>query len=232
MAARHTIKGIRRRTLQLVIGLMLLILPVQAQAIVGIGVTGKVGTTGLGADLTVPLIPNWVNLRAGYNFGELRPSITEGGINYKADMRFESIPLLIDIHPFHGNFRITGGVYLNKNEMDLSTTVDANTVGLGGVAPGTNVTLNADVSWSKDYAPYFGIGYGNAADANVLDLPIALGLSIDLGVFYQGSADVILTESTNTVSAADLAVETAQIIDDLDDFKFFPVLTVGIHIRF
>ena len=232
MAARHTIKGIRRRTLQLVIGLMLLILPVQAQAIVGIGVTGKVGTTGLGADLTVPLIPNWVNLRAGYNFGELRPSITYGGINYKADMRFESLPLLIDIHPFHGNFRITGGVYLNKNEMDLSTIVDASTVGLGGVPPGTNVTLNADVSWSKDYAPYFGIGYGNAADANVLDLPIALGLSIDLGAYYQGSPTVILTESTGSVLPADLAAEAAQLEQDLSNFKFFPVLTIGIHIRF
>lgn len=231
MAVWQIIKGIRRRTLPLVIGMMLLILPVQAQALVGTGVTGKVGTTGLGADLTVPLIPNWINLRAGYNFGELRPSITEGGINYKADMRFESVPLLLDLHPFHGNFRITGGVYLNRNEMDLSTIVDVGTL-VGNTPIGIPVTLNADVSWSKDYAPYFGIGYGNAADANFLDLPIALGLSIDLGAFYQGSPDVILTESTGTVSSADLAVEAAQIVDDLNDFKFFPVLTIGIHIRF
>ena len=232
MAVWQIIKGIRRRALPLVIGMMLLILPVQAQALVGIGVTGKVGTTGLGVDLTVPLIPNWINLRAGYNYGEWRPSTTQGGINYKADARLETAPLLIDIHPFHGNFRITGGVYLNKNEIDLTSIVDANNVGLGGVPPGTNVTLNADVSWSKDYAPYFGIGYGNAADANFLDLPIALGLSIDLGAFYQGSPDVILTENTGTVSPADLAIEAAQLEEDLSDFKFFPVLTIGIHIRF
>jgi len=231
MAARHTIKGIRRRTLQLVIGLMLLILPVQAQALLGVGITGKVGTTGLGADLTVPLIPNWINLRAGYNYGEWRPSTTQGGINYKADARLETIPLLIDIHPFHGNFRITGGVYLNRTEIDLSSIVDASTVGLGGSLPGIAV-LNANVSWSKDYAPYFGIGYGNAVDANVLDLPIALGLSIDLGAYYQGSPTVILTESTGSVLPADLAAEAAQLEQDLSNFKFFPVLTIGIHIRF
>ena len=230
MAARQIIKGIRGRILQLVIGMMLLILPVQAQALLGIGVTGKVGTTGLGADLTVPLIPNWINLRAGYNLGEWRPSLTEGGINYQADVRLETIPLLIDIHPFHGNFRITGGVYLNRTEIDLSSTVDASTVG-GGGSTGTAV-LNANISWSKDYAPYFGIGYGNAADANLLDLPIAVGLSIDLGAFYQGSPDVILTESTGTVSAADLAIEAAQLEQDLSNLKFFPVLTIGIHIRF
>ncbi|MCH7651941.1 MAG: hypothetical protein IIA63_12400 [Nitrospinae bacterium] len=230
MAARQIIKGIRGRILQLVIGMMLLILPVQAQALLGIGVTGKVGTTGLGADLTVPLIPNWINLRAGYNLGEWRPSLTEGGINYQADVRLETIPLLIDIHPFHGNFRITGGVYLNRTEIDLSSTVDASTVG-GGGSTGTAV-LNANVSWSKDYAPYFGIGYGNAADDNLLDLPIAVGLSIDLGAFYQGSPNVILTESTGTVSAADLAIEAAQLEQDLSNLKFFPVLTIGIHIRF
>ena len=231
MAARQIIKGIRGRILQLVIGMMLLILPVQAQALLGIGVTGKVGTTGLGADLTVPLIPNWINLRAGYNFGEWRPSTTQGGINYQADVRLETTPLLIDIHPFHGNFRITGGVYLNRTEIDLSSTVDASTVGGGGSPPGTAV-LNANVSWSKDYAPYFGIGYGNAADANLLDLPIAVGLSIDLGAYYQGSPNVILTESTGTVSAADLAIEAAQLEQDLSNLKFFPVLTIGIHIRF
>ena len=231
MAARQTTKGIRRRTLQLVIGMMLLILPVQAQALLGIGLTGKVGTTGLGADLTVPLIPNWINLRAGYNYGEWRPSTTQGGINYKADARLETIPLLIDIHPFHGNFRITGGVYLNRTEIDLSSIVDASTVGLGLSLPGIAV-LNANVSWSKDYAPYFGIGYGNAVDANVLDLPIALGLSIDLGAYYQGSPTVILTESTGSVLPADLAAEAAQLEQDLSNFKFFPVLTIGIHIRF
>jgi hypothetical protein len=55
---------------------------------------------------------------------------------------------------------------------------------------------------------------------------------LDIGAFYQGSPDVFLTESTGTVSAADLAAEAAQIEDDLSDLKFFPVVTVGIHVRF
>jgi len=231
MAARKIIERIRKPALQLILGMMLVVLPAQAQALLGIGVTGKVGTPGLGADLTVPLITNWINLRAGYNYGELRPSLSYGGIKYKADVRLETVPLLIDIHPFHGNFRVTGGVFFNQNKMDLSSIVDANDVGLGGSGFGTTV-LNANVTWSKEYAPYFGIGYGNAADDNFLDLPIALGLSIDLGAFYQGSPDVVLTESTGTVSPFDLAVEAAQIEEDLSGFKFYPVLTIGIHIRF
>lgn len=73
---------------------------------------------------------------------------------------------------------------------------------------------------------------GNTADDNTLDLPVALGFLLDIGAFYQGSPDVVLTESTGTVSATDLAVEAAQIEDDLSGFKFIPVITVGIHIRF
>ena len=228
MVARQIVGGIRGFGLQFAIGLMLLMLPMQAKAgVIDIGVTGKVGTTGLGADVTVPLISNLLNLRGGYNFTELRPSTTQGDIKYKADMNLESVPILLDLHPFNGGFRITGGVYFNKNEIDLSSTVDASTVGLGGSLGTAN--LNANVSWSKDFAPYLGIGWGNAADT---DSTFPIGFSLDIGAFYQGSPDVVLTESTNTVTAADLAAEAAQLEEDLSDLKFFPVITVGIHFQF
>jgi hypothetical protein len=200
----------------------------QAQAgVLDIGVTGKVGTTGLGADITVPLVSNLLNLRSGYNFTELRPSTTQGDIKYKSDVNLESVPILLDLHPFNGGFRITGGVYFNKNEIDLSSVVDASTVGLGGSFGTAN--LNANVSWSNDFAPYLGIGWGNAADA---DSTFPIGFSLDIGAFYQGSPDVVLTESTGSVTLADLAAEAAQLEEDLSDFKFFPVVTVGIHFQF
>ncbi len=227
MATQPVIDGIRRRGLQFALLLTLTVLPVQAQALVGIGVTGKAGTTGLGADVTVPLISNWVNLRAGYNGFSFRPSTTQGDISYKADVQLQTVPLLIDVHPFNGSFRITGGVYYNKNELDLSALVDASTVGSAGSGIGTT-NLNANITWADEFAPYFGIGFGNAAD----DSSGTVGFSLDIGAFYQGSSDVILTESSGTVSAADLAVEAQQIEEDLDSLKFYPVVTVGVHIRF
>jgi hypothetical protein len=212
--------------------MMLLLFPLQAQAaVVGVGVTAKVGTTGLGVDLTVPLISNWLNLRSGYNFGELRPSISEGGIDYKSDLHLESIPILLDLHPFHGNFRITGGVFYNKNDLDLSSTVNISDIGLGLGGLGTT-TLSGDVSWSEEWAPYLGIGWGNAADDNLLDLPIAIGFSLDIGAYYMGSPDVLLTESSGLVLPGALLNEQQQLEDDLSSFKFYPVITVGIHIRF
>ncbi len=229
MMVRPTIGRIRRCALQLVIGVMLLILPLQAQAVVG--VTAKGGTTGLGGDVTIPLVPNWLNLRGGYNFGEIRPSATYSGIKYKADVDFESVPILLDLHPFHGGFRITGGVFYNKNEADLSAFLASGSEFGGGTVP-ADTTVNANVSWSKEFMPYLGIGWGNAADDNTLDSPIAVGFSLDIGAFYQGSPNVLLTESSGLASPADIAAEQAQLEDDLSGFKFFPVVTLGIHIRF
>ena len=229
MKVRRGIRRIRKCGLQLVIGMMLLVLPTQAQAVVG--VTAKVGTTGLGVDLTVPLISNWLNLRSGYNFGEIRPSTTQAGINYKSDVHLESVPILLDLHPFHGNFRITGGVYYNKNDVGLSSFIGAGQE-IGGVPAPMDTILNASVSWSEEFAPYLGIGWGNAADDNTLDSPIAVGFSLDIGAFYQGSPDVLLTESSGLVPPADLLREQQQLADDLSSFKFYPVITLGIHIRF
>lgn len=232
MMDRQFIGRVRKVGLLFAIGMMLLILPMQAQAaVIGVGVTGKVGTTGVGGDVTVPLVSNWLNLRGGYNLIELRPSTTQGDISYKGDVHLESVPILLDIHPFHGGFRITGGVFYNRNEIDLESTVAPGTV-VGGTAIGSTALLDANISWSEDFAPYLGIGWGNAADDNTLDLPIAVGFSLDIGAFYQGSPDVTLTDRTATVSAPNLALEAQQIENDLSDFKFFPVVTVGIHVRF
>ncbi len=60
------------------------------------------------------------------------------------------------------------------------------------------------------------------------------GVSLDLGVFYQGTPDVTLNQTGGVVavSQADLDAEEKNLEDDLDDFEFYPVATIGIHFRF
>ncbi len=213
------------------LGFLCLWIPSQANALLDIGVTAKGGTTGIGGDITFPIISNLVNIRSGYNWLEFRASMKQGGIRYKGDVSLKNAPIFIDFHPFHGNFRFTGGVYYNDNSFDLSSIVGAGTV-VGNTPLGGTTTLNANVDWSSDFAPYFGIGWGNAADDNTFDLPVALGFSLDIGAFYQGNPDVTVTDSAGVVLPADLNAERAQIEQDLKDFKFFPVFTLGIHLRF
>lgn len=206
-------------------------------AVLGVGVTAKAGTTGLGADLTLPLITNWVNLRIGYNnLSFFSTSIDDlGGVDYTGDLEFQDAPILIDFHPFHGNFRITGGVYWLDHEAILTATPSSN-INVGGTTftPAQVGSLRADVQHGQDWGPYLGIGYGNAADDNFLDLPVAIGFSIDLGAIYVGDSKVSLRQvgGSTTISQAQLAAEAAELEDDLNDLPFYPVLTFGIHIRF
>lgn len=216
-------------------GLCLLVFSANAHAVVDIGVTAKFGTTGIGADVTVPIVSNWINLRAGYNWFEFRPSIDEAGIDYQADVDFETVPLLVDLHPFHGNFRVTAGVYYNNNQLSLTATPTGSfNIGTLTIRAGSGISLRSTVDWQDKFAPYFGIGWGNAVDDNFLDLPIAIGFSADVGAFYQGNARVNLIQVGGIIRVpqAQLDAEAAELADSISDTKFFPVVTVGIHIRF
>jgi len=214
--------------------LWMLVFSSNANAIVGIGVTAKVGTTGIGADVSIPIVSNWINLRLGYNWLEFRPSINKAGIDYSADVDLETVPLLVDLHPLHGNFRVTAGVFYNNSEMSLSATPPGS-FNIGGlpIPSGSGISLRSTVDWEDEIVPYFGIGWGNAVDDNFMDLPIAIGFSADLGVFYQGSPRVTMSQVAGpAVPQAALDAEAAELEDSFSDFKFFPVATVGIHIRF
>ena len=201
-------------------------------AVLGVGVTGKAGTTGLGADLTMPLISNWVNLRVGYNnLSFFSTSIDDlGGIDYTGDLEFQDAPLLLDFHPFHGGFRLTGGVYWLDHEAILTASGSNITVGNQTVSG----AVRANIQHGQDFGPYLGIGYGNAADDNFADLPVAIGFSLDLGVIYVGESDVSVRQISGptNISQSNLDREAADLEDDLNDIPFYPVLTFGIHIRF
>ena len=73
---------------------------------------------------------------------------------------------------------------------------------------------------------YFGIGYGNAAKG-----PGRIGFVFDLGVLPQGRPQVTLTSSTGLVSSADLQKEQSKVSDDTKNFKFWPVIALGLSFR-
>jgi len=227
---RNSVRGIRWIAVWVTVLILGMAAPSQA-AVLGIGVTGKAGTTGLGADLTVPLISNWVNLRGGYNnLSFFSTSIDDlGGVDYTADLEFQDAPLFLDVHPFGGSFRVSGGVYWLDHDAILTATGSNITIG----NTTTSGSVQANIQHGQDFGPYLGIGWGNAADDNFMDLPVAIGLSLDLGVIYVGESDVSIRQlSGPAIPQSDLDREARQLEDDLNDYKFFPVATIGLHIRF
>ncbi len=91
-------------------------------------------------------------------------------------------------------------------------------------------TLSGDATFDE-FAPYVGIGFGNAVADDV-----DLSFSFDLGLIFQGTPDVKLrsdgTAAGNPVFVADLQDEEDDLQDDADKFKIYPVLSFGISYCF
>jgi hypothetical protein len=81
-----------------------------------------------------------------------------------------------------------------------------------------------------DYAPYFGIGFGNGASGG------RAFAVLDLGVIYQGSPTTELSASEPVADTPgfreDVRIEVAELDADLRNYRFYPVLAFGVGIRF
>ena len=209
----------------LLLGCALLAGPVSAM---GVGVSAKAGTLGLGADLTIGLC-DYLGIRGTingltYNYNE---AFDEANID--ADLQLLTYGAILDWHVFGGGFRISIGALVNDNRIDLSA--DPNEpLELDGVSYDI-ASFTGTVAFDE-IAPYVGFGYGNAAGDDG-----RWHFSCDFGVLYQGDPQVsAMAVAKNPViqSALDAAVENerADIEDDISYGGWYPVIAVGVSFRF
>ena len=195
-----------------------------------IALTLKAGTLGVGIEGTKRITEN-INARVGVNAFEYDYSGTESDIKYDFDLELLSASALIDWHPFNNAFRASAGLFLNDNSLELKakaagsyqigdTTYTAAQVG----------TLKGELEFD-DVSPYIGIGWGNAVGKDK-----SWTICVDIGVIYQGSPELSLTAdgtlSNNAAFQSNLSREKADLEDDLEDFEFYPVISLGVAYKF
>lgn len=190
----------------------------------GLGV--KVGTMGFGLDLTARASDRFA-LRGSIGRADVTRSFSESGIDYDGTLEVGGYGVLVDFHPFKGGFRVTGGLFENRNRVEFEST-PTSTITIGGNAypPALVGTLRGDVSF-RSLAPYAGIGFGNAARS-----PGRARFVFDLGLLAQGAGDATLSSSSGLVPPDDLRREEAEIEDEIGDLEVWPVIAVGISFRF
>ena len=195
-------------------------------------VSGKSGTLGLGPELTTKLATD-INVRVGFNSFDLDFDDEEiEDVEYDLGMDFSSFSALVDWHIFDDPFRISGGFISMDNEIDLDARPNEN-VEIGDISysPAEIGTLNGSVD-IDGLSPYLGIGWGNPFGGDR-----RWGFTLDFGVAFTDSPDASLTSVGGTFSAdptllANLEKERKDIEDDLDSFKFYPVISLGLFFRF
>jgi hypothetical protein len=197
----------------------------------GVGI--RAGTTGVGGDIAFGLVPT-LSARLGYSYLSFSTTVDSSDMDYDAKPKLSNGNLFLDWSPL-GPFRITGGLILNSNKVDVTAQQKNGSYTLGGVTfPAVLISsVTGTVKSGNSAAPYLGIGYGNVAGAGI-------NFYFDLGVMFQGSPQATLTANcTAVVTAAGCDViqasaarEAADLQDSIKNFKYFPVASIGITIGF
>jgi len=196
----------------------------------GLAISGKAGTLGLGGELTTAITSN-VNARVGLNTLDFDYDDEFDNVEYDVGLGFSSFSALVDWYLFDSSFRISGGLISMDHTLDLDATPSESVdIGDGTYTPAQIGTLSGDVD-IDGVAPYIGIGWGDPMDPDK-----RWGFYCDFGVAFTDSPDVSLaangTLASDPTFQANLAKERREIEDDLEPFKFYPVLSLGIYFRF
>lgn len=193
------------------------------------GVSARIGTLGLGveASRTIPVAN--LTARLGYNTFTYDYDDSIDGIDYDLELDLQSVSALVDWRPWGRLTHFTAGVLYNLNEV-VAFSDPTGSITIGEIVfPGDDVgTLNGTVEFD-DFAPYLGVGW------NVPLAPSFL-LSLELGVVLQGSPRVSLTADGDLADEPQfqeqLEAERAAFEEDIEDFEYYPVLSLGFVKRF
>ncbi|MBT0666843.1 hypothetical protein HT136_00480 [Novosphingobium profundi] len=200
-----------------------------ADTSVSLGVTG--GTLGIGPEVTWRASPV-LSLRANATWMAASHGVDGDDIRYHGHLDLNSYGLMADLHPFRNGFRISGGVRLSGNKIDLrGKAADGDVVSIGGQDyTGAEIgTLTGKVE-ANDVAPTLTIGY--AANATR-----GLKFGAELGAMFMGRPRVNDLTGTGIAMqdpdfAQDLANEERDIEDDIGDYRVYPILQVSLSYAF
>ena len=208
------------------------------------------GTQGLGMSIGYRFNPYiGVRLRGatlGYSSTE-----TWGNQRTRLNLNGDNAGLLVDIHPFGGNFYLTAGLTFCESTMRYRARFPRGLgedchIQMGGfhfeLRDDTAGEISGKYSWNK-LQPYIGIGYTETITA---DYPFYY--SIDLGINYMGSSTfrtgnqghftcqdpVWLTTSDATDAQINAAVrrDGRDFFRFADRLRFYPVRPLSIGLQF
>ncbi len=190
----------------------------------------KVGTLGIGLEAERSFSDS-ISGRIGVNYFTYSYSGTESDIDYDFDLTLKSLSALLDWHPFKGSFRISGGAIYNGNNLDAKGNPSATyAIGDSTYTSAQLGTLNGEIDFN-DIAPYLGLGWDTSFGKDK-----GFGFLFELGAIYQGSPKVDLTAdgpiASDSTFQSNLSKEENDLQNELDNYKFYPVIAIGVSYRF
>ena len=194
------------------------------------------GTLGIGLDLDFGLTES-LTLRVGYSGFNYDDTVDDSDVRYDGELQLRNASALLDWHAFGGGFRLSFGAFGAGSKVDVVGVPTGGTYEIGDdVFTAAQVgSLRGEIEFGNSVAPYVGIGWGNTVDPAE-----RITFVFDIGAMYSGTPDVNLTAqcgvSVPTATCNRLATavqeEEDEIADEAGLYEWYPVISLGIAVRF
>ena len=200
-----------------------------------VGITA--GTLGIGPEVSYRLSER-LGVRGNATFLSISRDIDSDDITYDGKVKLQSGGVMLDVYPFGGGFRVSGGLRINGNKArgiaspnsGTSYTINGTTYSATDIG-----TLRADTD-IKNVAPALTLGYGGG-------LSNGLVFGVEAGALFQGSVKIKPLTITGVCAGAsppptcatltaDLDAERRSVNDDIDGYKVYPILQLSVGYRF
>lgn len=217
----------------------------------GVLVDVNVGTLGAGFSVGYEF-NKYLKTRVRAGFLSYDHDDTWSDVDVMGEFTGNNMGIMLDYHPFGGRFRLTAGLTITDLAVDVQGSMDrryfAEHVGkeydFGGykfIIKDEDVKAEAEYKWNK-VQPYLGIGWSSdgEGDAEVyftFDMGVNFMGTGDLSVSYSGGAEVITpdgqrTEISKQILESAIREEGKDFFDIADDISVYPVIQLGIGVRF
>jgi hypothetical protein len=185
------------------------------------------GTLGVGVDVAVSL-DSHVGVRGGINIYPFDINVDASDINYSASISSPMLTAVLDLYAV-GGFRISGGLLLSSDDIILTgTPIESVEIGNEIYDPSDIGTVTGTIT-RNTLSPYLGIGFGNPAASKI-------GFFLDLGVGYHGSPTIAIEIdgpiASDPIFQNELDREVQELQDDIEGYRFYPVVSLGFSIGF
>lgn len=215
-----------------------LAMPAASAATPDFGVAVRAGTPGVGLDLDLGLSPSF-GMRVGFAGFNINHSIDTSDVDYDGRLKLRTVTGLLDWYVFSGAFHLTAGVAGNDTKLDVVGQPNQSTYTINGNTYSSSQlgSLTGQLKFGNSVSPYVGFGWGNPAGENG-----HVHFLFDVGAIYGGTPSVTLTavcgpaappgSSVCNQAQSDVASEEAKLRHKADILKWYPMVSLGIGVRF
>lgn len=197
----------------------------------------QAGTTGVGLEAQYK-VNDKLRLRGAVDTFKFDEDVDGDDIAYAGEIDFSTAGLFVDYHPFGSSFFVSGGAYFGDRKVTVSGTPAAGSsdieIGDESFTSAEVGTLSGEVDFGGT-APFVGLGWNTTFTGSgnwgfKFLAGAAFGKDADATLARVGGA--ALSPATQAELNAALREEEQEIEDELDGFKAYPVIQVGLAYRF